>query len=45
MNRLNIPVTHLIMPILRKIVMNGYWLQDPEMVRKGKKPNNVKTES
>ena len=42
MTQLNIPVTHLLIPLTSKTVINGSWLQDPGIVRKGELPNNMK---
>ena len=42
--QLNIPVAHLLIPKNRKTGMNGFWLQDPGMVRKGEQPIKMKME-
>ena len=40
--QLNIPVAHSLIPKNRKTGMNGSWLQDPGMVRRGEQPIKMK---
>ena len=43
--RMNIPVMNSLMTKTRKTGMNGSWLQDPRMERKGEQKHNVNMES